>query len=41
MLGSYIRAVIEASPQARIIFDRFHVQRLAHHGSRGSTARPG
>jgi transposase len=28
--GAYIKAVTEASPQARIIFDRFHVQRLAH-----------
>lgn len=30
MSGAYIKAVSEASPQARIIFDRFHVQRLAH-----------
>ena len=30
MSGSYIKAVSEASPQAQIIFDRFHVQRLAH-----------
>jgi transposase len=30
MSGAYIKAVTEASPQARIIFDRFHVQRLAH-----------
>lgn len=28
--GAYIKAISEASPQARIIFDRFHVQRLAH-----------
>lgn len=27
---AYIKAVTDASPQARIIFDRFHVQRLAH-----------
>jgi len=30
MSGAYIKAVTEATPQARIIFDRFHVQRLAH-----------
>lgn len=30
MSGAYITAVTEASPQARIVFDRFHVQRLAH-----------
>jgi len=30
MSGAYIQAVTEASPQAQIIFDRFHVQRLAH-----------
>lgn len=30
MSGAYIKAVTEASPQARLIFDRFHVQRLAH-----------
>jgi transposase len=30
MSGAYIKAVTEASPQAQIIFDRFHVQRLAH-----------
>ena len=30
MSGAYIKAVSEASPQAQIIFDRFHVQRLAH-----------
>lgn len=29
MSGAYIKAVTEASPQATIIFDRFHVQRLA------------
>ncbi len=28
--GAYIKAITEASPGARIIFDRFHVQRLAH-----------
>ena len=28
--AAYIKAVTEASPQAQIIFDRFHVQRLAH-----------
>lgn len=27
---AYINAVTDASPQARLIFDRFHVQRLAH-----------
>lgn len=30
MSGAYIRAVSDASPEAQIIFDRFHVQRLAH-----------
>lgn len=30
MSGAFIKAVSEASPQAQIIFDRFHVQRLAH-----------
>jgi len=30
MSAAYIQAVTEASPNARIIFDRFHVQRLAH-----------
>jgi len=30
MSGAYIKAVTEMSPEARIIFDRFHVQRLAH-----------
>lgn len=30
MSGAYIKAVTEASPAAQIIFDRFHVQRLAH-----------
>jgi len=30
MSAAYIKAVSEASPQAKIIFDRFHVQRLAH-----------
>jgi transposase len=29
MSGAYIKAVTEATPQAQIIFDRFHVQRLA------------
>lgn len=28
--AAYINAVTEASPEARLIFDRFHVQRLAH-----------
>jgi len=28
--GAYIKAVTEASPQAKLIFDRFHIQRLAH-----------
>ena len=28
--AAYIKAVTEASPAARLIFDRFHVQRLAH-----------
>ena len=27
--GAYIKAVTEASPDAKLIFDRFHVQRLA------------
>lgn len=30
MAACYIRAVQEAAPQARLVFDRFHVQRLAH-----------
>jgi transposase len=30
MSAAYIKAVTECSPQAQIIFDRFHVQRLAH-----------
>jgi transposase len=30
MSAAYIKAVSECSPQAQIIFDRFHVQRLAH-----------
>ena len=30
MSGAYIKAVTETSPQATIIFDRFHVQRPAH-----------
>lgn len=30
MSAAYIQAVTDCSPQARIIFDRFHVQRLAH-----------
>ena len=30
MSGAYLKAITEASPQARVIFDRFHVQRLAH-----------
>jgi transposase len=29
MSGPYIKAVTEAAPRAHIIFDRFHVQRLA------------
>ncbi len=28
--AAYIKAVTGASPEARLIFDRFHVQRLAH-----------
>jgi len=28
--AAYIKAVTEASPAAKLIFDRFHVQRLAH-----------
>jgi transposase len=28
--GAYIKAVTEASPAALLVFDRFHVQRLAH-----------
>lgn len=28
--GAYIKAVSEATPDAKIVFDRFHVQRLAH-----------
>lgn len=30
MSAAYIKAVTECSPQAQVIFDRFHVQRLAH-----------
>jgi transposase len=30
MSAAYIKAVTEASPAATLIFDRFHVQRLAH-----------
>lgn len=30
MSQAYITAVTEASPQAKLIFDRFHVQRMAH-----------
>ena len=30
MSAAYIKAVTEAAPNARIVFDRFHVQRLAH-----------
>lgn len=30
MSGAYIKAVTEATPEAKLIFDRFHVQRLAH-----------
>lgn len=28
--GAYIKAVTEATPAAKLIFDRFHVQRLVH-----------
>jgi transposase len=30
MSGAYIAAVTESAPKARLVFDRFHVQRLAH-----------
>lgn len=30
MSGAFIKAVTEGAPNARIVFDRFHVQRLAH-----------
>ena len=30
MSNAYIQAVHEAAPHARVVFDRFHVQRLAH-----------
>lgn len=30
MSNAYTAAVTEAAPQARIVYDRFHVQRLAH-----------
>ncbi|XYH95035.1 ISL3 family transposase [Sorangium sp. So ce1128] len=30
MSNAYIKAVSEMAPQARLVFDRFHVQRLAH-----------
>ena len=30
MSAAYLKAVTEATPEARVIFDRFHVQRLAH-----------
>jgi transposase len=30
MSAAYIKAVSNAAPQARIVFDKFHVQRLAH-----------
>lgn len=30
MSGAYIKAVKEGAPNARLIFDRFHVQRLVH-----------
>jgi transposase len=30
MSGAYLKAVTDASLQAEVIFDRFHVQRLAH-----------
>jgi len=30
LAGGYIKAITEASPKAKLIFDRFHIQRLAH-----------
>jgi transposase len=30
MSAAYIKAVSDAAPQTRIVFDKFHVQRLAH-----------
>jgi len=30
MSAAYIKAVQDAAPRARLVFDRFHVQRLAH-----------
>ena len=30
MSGAYIKAVTEQVPKARLVFDRFHVERLAH-----------
>lgn len=30
MSAAYIKAVTEASPQAKLIFDRYHVQKLVH-----------
>ena len=30
MSAAYIKAVSDAAPQAQIVFDKFHVQRLAH-----------
>jgi len=30
LAGGYIKAITEASPAAKLIFDRFHIQRLAH-----------
>ncbi|MEM9460076.1 MAG: ISL3 family transposase, partial [Myxococcota bacterium] len=30
MSAAYIKAVTDAAPHARLVFDRFHVQRLAH-----------
>ncbi len=30
MSGAYIKAVTEAAPHAKLVFDRFHVQKLAH-----------
>jgi transposase len=30
MSAAYIEAVTKAAPQAKLVFDRFHVQRLAH-----------
>jgi len=41
MSAAYLKAVTEASPKARVIFDRFHVQRFAHDALDGNrTANP-